>query len=92
MVLGIPAVTVATPTIRRYFDETQVRFTASEDPADLAEQIVALHARPAERAAMVAAARRFFDRYDFASERARYLEVVTDLIAHRRPAPRKEAA
>ncbi|MFP4192768.1 MAG: glycosyltransferase family 4 protein [Candidatus Hydrogenedentota bacterium] len=77
--LGIPVITVPTPTIRRYFQESMVRFVAPEDPQALAEAITRLYEQPAERLAIARAARQFFEQYSFESERERYLSIVDTL-------------
>ena len=77
--LGIPCVTVATPTTSHYFDEDQVRFVPSEDVSALAEQILYLYNHPEERLTMANAARRFYDQYSFETERDRYLNLIRDI-------------
>lgn len=77
--LGIPAITVPTPTIQHYFQEPMVRFAPAEDPQALAEAINHLYEHPEERLATARAARQFFDHYSFESERERYLNAVDAL-------------
>ena len=74
--MGIPCVTVATPTITRYFQAPAVSFAPSEDAEGLAAVILRLYEQPEERLASIRAARKFLDTYSFESERAAYLEVV----------------
>ena len=90
--LGVPAVTVATPTITFYFDETMVRFVSSESPQDLADAIVQLHRDPAARLELAKQARTFYQRFDFTEERTRYLYVTDCLIRKRRPDPEAPAS
>ncbi|MEK7794364.1 MAG: glycosyltransferase family 4 protein [Candidatus Hydrogenedentota bacterium] len=74
--LGIPAVTVATPTITRYFNDLQVRFVPPEDPDALADAIEYLYQHPDERRALAVAARDFFEKHSFESQQRTYLDVV----------------
>ena len=82
--LGIPCVTVATPTITRYFQEPAVSFAPSEDPQGLAEVILRLYERPDLRLESIRAARRFFETHSFESERAAYIGVVRRLVGERK--------
>lgn len=77
--LGIPAVAVKTPTIMRYFNEEQVRFVPEEDPEALADAIEFLFQHPVERRELAISARRFFEKYDFASQQRQYLDVIHHL-------------
>ncbi len=77
--MGIPCVTVATPTMRHYFEEGMVRFVPPESPEAIADQIEYFYTHPAERLATARAARRFFATHNLESERARYIEAVNRL-------------
>ena len=74
--MGIPCLTVPTPTITHYFDERAAYFVPTEDVAAIAEGIVRLHADPERRLALARSAKRFFADHDFAAERRRYLDCV----------------
>jgi len=83
--LGIPAVTVATPTIVRYFTDEQVRFFPSEDALALSEHIVRLYEHPEERLQMSRRAREFYVEHNFETERRRYLDIVEKLARKGKP-------
>lgn len=85
--IGIPAVTVATHTITRYFDESMVRFAESENSADLADRIQELHDHPEELERLAVEARKFYETYNFETERESYLAVVAALAAGEEPGP-----
>ena len=74
--LGIPAVAVATPTIARYFNDSQIHFVPQEDPDALANAIEYLYQHPAERRQLAISARAFFEKYDFPSQQRLYLDVI----------------
>ncbi|MBK7046993.1 MAG: glycosyltransferase family 4 protein [bacterium] len=82
--IGIPAITVPTLTILRYFDESMVRFAESESPQSLADAITYLNANPGELERLATAAKEFYCRFSFERERDRYLEVVERLVTARR--------
>ena len=78
--LGIPAITVPTETIRHYFTEEMVCFVAGENPEALAETISGLYKNPERRLQLAQNARKFFDTYNFESERDVYLQVMQELV------------
>ncbi|GMU90984.1 MAG: hypothetical protein AMXMBFR4_00420 [Candidatus Hydrogenedentota bacterium] len=78
--LGIPVVTVATPTITRYFTEGMVHFVPPENPEALADKIVYLYERPELRLETARKARTFFERHNFETERDTYRAVVRRLL------------
>jgi len=90
--IGIPAITVATHTITRYFDETMVRFAESENPADLADRIQELQEHPEQLERLATEARKFYDTYNFETERESYLQVVGALAAGEAPGPGRSAS
>ncbi len=85
--LGIPCIAAPTKTIRRYFTEDAVRFAAPDDPQALADVIVELASNPAARLGMARAARKFYDRYNFETQRKTYLDIVNALAKCETPAP-----
>jgi glycosyltransferase involved in cell wall biosynthesis len=85
--LGIPAVTVATPTITRYFDHSQVRFVPEENPQALADAIEYLYHHPEERRQLAVNAREFFKQHDFAAYQQIYMDVVHNLTGTAQPQP-----
>lgn len=75
---GIPSIVPRTTTVLRYFDEDMVCFFEAEDPASLADALVALARDPARRRALSdTAMQRFGHRYTW----ARHKQVYTDLVA-----------
>ncbi len=83
--LGIPAAAAPTKTIRYYFTEESVRFVQSDDPKSVADVIVALAADPQARLNMARAARKFYDKHNYESQRKTYTHIIDELVAKRRP-------
>ena len=79
--LGIPAICSSTQTIRRYFDDTMVRFVRPGDVEDLAAAIVELGADSELRKRLELGARRFNQQHGWEAERARYYELIDSLIS-----------
>ena len=79
--LGIPAICSSTQTIRRYFDDTMVRFVRPGDVEDLAAAIVELGADSELRKRLELGARRFNEQHGWEAERARYYELIDSLIS-----------
>jgi glycosyltransferase involved in cell wall biosynthesis len=81
---GVPAVVARSRAVEAYFDEASVRFFAPGDPSDLARAIVELAAAPeaADQRARTAADR-FAATHAWRRSRARYLELVGELIRPR---------
>ena len=77
--MGIPCVTVATPTIRHYFEEGMVRFVPPESPEAIADQIEFFYRNPQARIDTARAARTFFATHNIESERNRYIDTVNNL-------------
>ncbi|MCC6796687.1 MAG: glycosyltransferase family 4 protein [Candidatus Hydrogenedentes bacterium] len=83
--LGIPCVTAITPTIQHYFDESMARFVPPESPEAIADQIEYLYRHPDLRLETARNARRFFEKYNLDSERARYIDTMNALAGQRAP-------
>ncbi|NUM56318.1 MAG: glycosyltransferase family 4 protein [Candidatus Hydrogenedentes bacterium] len=77
--MGIPCVTVATPTIRHYFEEGMVRFVPPESPEAIADAIEYFYRNPEQRLETARAARQFFETHNLATERERYVDRVRRL-------------
>lgn len=79
--LGIPTLAADHACVRHYFDETQTVFFEPDDARALARAIVALHADPARRAGVAAAAKRFFEVYEWDTHKSVYFATIDRLIA-----------
>lgn len=79
MALGMTAIAARTPVITDYFDDTLVEFFTPEDVGDLVEHIHALHNNPMRLNELAANTARFNQQYNWASQAARYTELVDRL-------------
>ncbi|MCX6344470.1 MAG: glycosyltransferase family 4 protein [Armatimonadetes bacterium] len=86
--MGIPCITVATPTIAYYFNEKQVHFVESENVDELADAIYELYSNTEERLSLAREAERFWDQYSYYTEKDKYLNIVQNLVAGKRGKPR----
>lgn len=78
---GIPSIVPRTTTVLRYFDDEMVSFFEAEDPASLADALVALAQDPARRRALSdTAMARFGHRYTWARHKRVYTELVARLL------------
>ncbi|NMO90388.1 glycosyltransferase [Actinomycetospora sp. TBRC 11914] len=80
--MGLPVVASRTRSMAETFGDGVELFT-SDDPADLARAVRALHHDPARRAELVAAAHARSRPLRWERQRLRYLAVVADLLAGR---------
>ncbi len=80
--MGIPVVASRTRSMGETFGDCVELFT-SDDPADLARAVRALHRDPGRRAELVAAAHARSSPLRWERQRRRYLAVVADLLARR---------
>ncbi len=78
--LGKPAVVSRTPTIVRYFDDSMVSYFTPGDADELADRILTLYRHPDQRLALATNASRFFHRYSWDKEKARYRDLLLDLL------------
>jgi glycosyltransferase involved in cell wall biosynthesis len=79
--IGIPAVATKTSLILKFFDETMVRFAASEDVKSLAEAIYDLYAHSEKREQYRQTCNeKFTAKYRWAEHRKRYLDIVVRLV------------
>jgi glycosyltransferase involved in cell wall biosynthesis len=79
MALGMTAIAARTPVITDYFDDTLVEFFTPEDVDDLVEHIEALHTNSTRLNELAANTAKFNQRYNWASQAARYTELVDSL-------------
>ncbi len=82
--MGVPVVATDLATVRRHFDGSAIRYVRGGDPAALARAIDALAADPAAAATQAAEARRQAEPYAWATQKAHYLAIVDELVAHGR--------
>lgn len=81
--MGLPIVATDLATFRHHFTDGALRFVPDAAPAELARAIESLVDDPAAATALGQEARRQAAAYDWEVQRARYLEIVADLIARR---------
>jgi len=74
--LGIPVIAPRLEIIRRYFDESMLKYYEPESDADLTRCIVELYQSPAERDRMRRSASRFYRRYNWNCQAQAYLNLV----------------
>jgi glycosyltransferase involved in cell wall biosynthesis len=86
MAVGLPVIAARTPAITTYFDESMIEFCAPEDVEGLAQRIFYLHAHPERRAELARNTSRFNQKYNWASQRERYVDLVEQLV-HGKPIP-----
>jgi len=79
--VGLPAIASRTATTVDYFDDSMVLLFESGEADDLAEKLVAVYRDPVAAQARVAAARHFTAQHNWPGERARYLALISKLVA-----------
>jgi len=77
--LGVPVITVRTPTISAYFDETMVQFFQPGDVEDLARCILTLHKNRQQLIRLAQNAMIFDDKHNWEKVAARYVSLVNRL-------------
>ena len=75
--LGVPAVAPRLNVIRRYFDDTMVRYYEPENVEQLADAIVELFHDRQERERLARAASTFYQKHNIQAQASRYLDLVT---------------
>jgi glycosyltransferase involved in cell wall biosynthesis len=83
--MGVPIVASDLATIRHHFSEAAIRFVPGGNPDALARAIEALVDDPGGTAALGIEAQRQAAAYDWETQKARYLGIVTHLIQAGRP-------
>lgn len=81
--LGIPAIVSRTAATTAYFSDSMVRYVPPDDLDALAKAMSDLAADPAARASLAREAGAFSDRYRWASEADRYVDIVENLALGR---------
>jgi len=79
--LGIPAIVARTPAIEAYFDNTMVEYFTPEDVNELAACILKLYHNPTYRATLAKNSDVFNQRYNWTRLSAKYVDLVSTLIA-----------
>ncbi len=77
--LGLPVIAARTPAITAYFDESMIELFAPEDVDDLAQRILFLYQHPERRKELARNSSRFNGKYNWASQRERYVDLVEKL-------------
>jgi glycosyltransferase involved in cell wall biosynthesis len=77
--VGVPVITVRTPAIEGYFDETMVEYFKQDDPGDLAARILGLYGNQSRLQSMVEQSERFNRDYNWAKQKANYVALVESL-------------
>ncbi|MDY6867152.1 MAG: glycosyltransferase family 4 protein [Chloroflexota bacterium] len=77
--LGVPVITVHTPAIDTYFDETMVEFFESENVDDLVQHLVALHQNQSRLKSLVENSDKFNQDYNWSKQKAGYVALVRSL-------------
>ncbi len=79
--IGLPVVAPDLPVIRRYFNDTMVRYFEPDNVEQLADALVKLAARPEEWPQRIEAADEFFATYSEERQKAAYLALAQGLPA-----------
>jgi len=77
--LGIPTIAARTPAIAAYFGETTVQFFTPGDVDELAQCILGLYRDPSRLTSLARNIVKFNERYNWADQRTRYLQLVGQL-------------
>jgi glycosyltransferase involved in cell wall biosynthesis len=75
--LGVPVVAPRLGVIRRYFDDTMLRYYEPENVEQLADAIVELFHDGKERERLAVAALAFYQTHNIRAQAERYLELLT---------------
>jgi glycosyltransferase involved in cell wall biosynthesis len=77
--VGVPVITVRTPAIEAYFDETMVEYFKEDDLGDLATRMLRLYQDQTRLQSLVECSARFNKLYNWANEKANYLAMIESL-------------
>jgi glycosyltransferase involved in cell wall biosynthesis len=77
--VGTPCLVSRRPTIADYFDDSAVAYFDAENVDSAAARLLELAQSPDKLEAIAANARKVFDTYSWAKERARYLDLIASL-------------
>jgi len=75
--LGVPVIAPRLEVIRRYFDDSMIRYYEPENVAQMAESILELFHDRQERERLAREASHFYQEYNIKSQAERYLDLVT---------------
>jgi glycosyltransferase involved in cell wall biosynthesis len=81
MIMGLPVVVSSTKIDRFYFSDSVVKFFRAGDDADLADAMLAMIRNPEVRNRMAQNAMEFAEKYDWESNKDKYLNIVSLLTA-----------
>jgi glycosyltransferase involved in cell wall biosynthesis len=81
MIMGLPVVVSSTKIDRFYFNDSVVKFFRAGDDADLADAMLAMIRNPEARNRMAQNALEFAGKYDWESNKDKYLDIVRLLTA-----------
>jgi glycosyltransferase involved in cell wall biosynthesis len=81
MVMGLPAIVSATSVTRAYFTEDSVAFISPGDEVAFACQVRRLFEEPDYGRRLAANGRLFLEKWNWATEKKRYLEIVNHLLS-----------
>jgi glycosyltransferase involved in cell wall biosynthesis len=81
MIMGLPVVVSSTKIDRFYFSDSVVKFFRAGDDADLADAMLAMIRNPEARNRMAQNAMKFAEKYDWESNKDKYLNIVSLLTA-----------
>ena len=92
MALGLAVIAARTPAITDYFDEYMIELFAPEDVDDLAQHILYLYQHPERHRELARNTSRFNQKYNWASQREKYVNLVDKLARpDRSPRPVRSA-
>jgi glycosyltransferase involved in cell wall biosynthesis len=78
--LGLPVIASSTPTIRAYFSDEMLAFSAPGDAEELATRILELHNDPSRRAQLATAADGFTSKHNWPREKTRYYQLIDSMV------------
>ncbi len=77
--LGVPVVITRLPAVQAYFSEDMLSFVESGNDRELADRILELYRDPQKRRRMAQQANRFNERYNWNSQKRKYLDFIDSL-------------
>lgn len=89
MALGVPALVARTPCLSQYFDDTEVEFFAPEDVEDLGHHLAILYHDPERRRVLAQNTSNFNQKYNWAGEGEKYVQLVKQFAAAIDPSTEK---
>jgi len=81
MTMGLPAIVSETSITRMYFNNDMVAFVPPGDEVAFVSQVRKLYTDPSYARHLIANSQRFLETRNWASEKVRYLEVISHLIS-----------